>query len=106
MSLTVALHCAASRGHSNCMTTLIQDCGAIVDSKDRTAGCTPLFYAITLGHIDCVSVLLERGADASYQDKKGRRYVRDIWWQTYKSMFNLSFLKSFYWMLMFLYMYA
>ena len=35
-------------------------------------GCTALFYAVTLGHADCVQFLLQRGAEANHQDRKGR----------------------------------
>ena len=66
----VALHCAASRGHSSCIEILVKN-NAEIDSLDRN-GCTPLFYAITLGHDKCVSLLLKKGASASHQDKKGR----------------------------------
>ena len=45
-----ALHCAASRGHHDCIDTLIGLCGAEVNTKDHN-GSTPLFYAVTLGNL-------------------------------------------------------
>ena len=45
-----ALHCAASRGHHECIDTLIGLCGAEVDVIDQN-GSTPLFYAVTLGMV-------------------------------------------------------
>ena len=72
----LALHCAASRGHSKAIDVLVRK-GAHVDSTDKN-GCTPLFYAVTLGHYDCCKVLLNRKAYASHQDNKGRRFVNDI----------------------------
>ena len=66
-----ALHCAASRGHSDCLETLVALCGAEVDLVDAN-GCTALFYAVTLGHADCAQLLLDCGANANHQDKKGR----------------------------------
>ena len=45
-----ALHCAASRGHYECIDTLIGLCGAEVDVIDQN-GSTPLFYAVTLGMV-------------------------------------------------------
>ncbi|XP_043192897.1 uncharacterized protein LOC122365605 isoform X3 [Amphibalanus amphitrite] len=66
-----ALHCAASRGHTDCIDTLITLCGAEVDVTDSN-GCTPLFYAVTLGHADCTELLLKCGAEPNRQDRKGR----------------------------------
>ncbi|XP_056640906.1 serine/threonine-protein phosphatase 6 regulatory ankyrin repeat subunit B [Diorhabda sublineata] len=66
-----ALHCAASRGHTDCMDTLLTLCGASVDVID-TNGCTALHYAVTLGHADATALLLAHGADPNRQDRKGR----------------------------------
>lgn len=43
-----ALHCAASRGHTDCLDTLLTLCGASTDVIDSN-GCTALHYAVTLG---------------------------------------------------------
>lgn len=43
-----ALHCAASRGHTDCLDTLLTLCGASTDLIDSN-GCTALHYAVTLG---------------------------------------------------------
>ncbi|XP_013139823.1 PREDICTED: ankycorbin isoform X2 [Papilio polytes] len=66
-----ALHCAAARGHTEALETLVGLCGARVDMAD-SHGCTPLHYAAALGHADATSALLEHGADAHRQDKRGR----------------------------------
>lgn len=66
-----ALHCAASRGHSGCIDTIIGLCGAPTDLIDSN-GCTALHYAVTLGHADATSLLLAKEADANRQDRKGR----------------------------------
>lgn len=68
------LHCAGSRGHVECMETLICLCGAEVDIIDNN-GCTPLFYSVTLGHADCTELLLQYGSDPNRQDRKGRAWV-------------------------------
>ncbi|KAI5741630.1 hypothetical protein M8J76_015533 [Diaphorina citri] len=65
------LHCAASRGHRECLETLITLCGADVDVID-TNGCSALFYAVTLGHADATTLLLQYGATPNRQDRKGR----------------------------------
>jgi len=36
-------------------------------------GLTPLFYAVTLGHVECVKLLLSLGANPNHQDFKGRK---------------------------------
>lgn len=66
-----ALHCAASRGHTECLDTLINLCGAQTDLIDSN-GCTALHYAVTLGHADASSLLLNLEADPNRQDRKGR----------------------------------
>uniref|UniRef100_A0AAR5QFV8 Uncharacterized protein n=1 Tax=Dendroctonus ponderosae TaxID=77166 RepID=A0AAR5QFV8_DENPD len=66
-----ALHCAASRGHTDCLDTLLTLCGASPDTID-TNGCTALHYAVTLGHADATALLLAHGADLNRQDRKGR----------------------------------
>ena len=66
-----ALHCAASRGQEDCITILISLCGADVGKTD-VSGCTPLFYAVTLGHVNVAKILLDFGALTDVQDKKGR----------------------------------
>lgn len=66
-----ALHCSASRGHTNCIESLVKLCGVKTDLIDSN-GCTALFYAVTLGHADATSKLLDLGADPNRQDRKGR----------------------------------
>ncbi|GAB0094139.1 Ankyrin repeat [Sergentomyia squamirostris] len=66
-----ALHCAASRGHTGCIDTLIGLCGAPTDLIDSN-GCTALHYAVTLGHADATALLLDLEADPNRQDRKGR----------------------------------
>lgn len=46
-------------------------CGVKTDLIDSN-GCTALFYAVTLGHADSTSKLLDLGADPNRQDRKGR----------------------------------
>lgn len=66
-----ALHCAAARGHTEALETLVGLCGARVDVAD-SHGCTPLHYAAALGHADATSALLQHGADSHRQDRRGR----------------------------------
>ena len=69
-----ALHCAASRGHRECLSILITLCGAAVNLRDLN-GCTALFYTVTLGYVECSSLLLECGAQTDIKDRKGRTPV-------------------------------
>ncbi|KAK9884114.1 hypothetical protein WA026_005068 [Henosepilachna vigintioctopunctata] len=66
-----ALHCAASRGHTDCIDSLLTLCGASPDIIDSN-GCTALHYAVTLGHADATALLLAHGSDPNRQDRKGR----------------------------------
>lgn len=96
-----AIHCAASRGHKECLSILISLCGADVNLRDGN-GCTALFYTVTLGFVECTGemsgsegqvadmiivntddvtckikefsseLLLECGAVTELQDRKGR----------------------------------
>lgn len=63
-----ALHCAASRGHTDCIDTLLTLCGACPDVIDSN-GCTALHYAVTLGHADATALLLAHGANPDRQDR-------------------------------------
>ena len=65
-----SLHCAASRGHQECLETLVSLCGADPDLQDKN-GCSALFYAVTLGHAACAEYLLgAAGAAHTITDKK------------------------------------
>ena len=66
-----SLHCAASRGHSQCLMSLIKEYKADPNVIDCN-GCTALFYAVTLGHVSSVDLLLRAGAQPNKQDRKGR----------------------------------
>ena len=69
-----AIHCAASRGQKECLEVLITLCGALVNLTDWN-GCSPLFYTVTLGHLECTEMLLECGASPNLMDRKGRTPV-------------------------------
>ena len=64
-----ALHCAASRGHKECLSILISLCGADVNAVDGN-GCTALFYTVTLGYLQCTELLLEFGALPDTRDQR------------------------------------
>ncbi|XP_050406194.1 serine/threonine-protein phosphatase 6 regulatory ankyrin repeat subunit B [Patella vulgata] len=66
-----AVHCAASRGHTAILHCLIKEHKVKVDSVDRNH-CTALFYAITLGNMECMKLLIELGANLSHLDTRGR----------------------------------
>lgn len=68
-----ALHCAASHGFIECLEFLlsVKQSKVLVDQLDRLR-CTPLFYSVLSGQIDCIEILLEHGAQPNWQDAKGR----------------------------------
>lgn len=70
-----ALHCAASHGYTDCVECLLSldstSAIAQVNQVDNM-NCTPLFYGVLSGNIDCIEILLDRGAKQDWQDTKGR----------------------------------
>lgn len=66
-----ALHCAASRNHTECIKALVNNCKADVDVMDNN-NCTPIFYAATLGHLEACNLLIKYDANLHVQDCKGR----------------------------------
>ncbi|RDD43145.1 Ankyrin-2 [Trichoplax sp. H2] len=66
-----ALHTAASKGHLNCVQSLLRNCNSSVDSEDHD-GNTPLFYAISHHHLNCIQFLLDNYSSPYKQNKDGR----------------------------------
>lgn len=70
-----ALHCAASHGYTDCVECLLSldsaSAAGQVNQVDNL-NCTPLFYSVLSGNIDCIEILLDRGAKQDWQDTKGR----------------------------------
>ncbi|VDK79574.1 unnamed protein product [Litomosoides sigmodontis] len=64
-----ALHCAAARGHVDCVQSLL-DAGAAVDSVDQT-GQTALHLALRRSHIDIALLLITKGCKLDVQDENG-----------------------------------
>ena len=69
-----ALHCAASRGHRECLSVLSVLTDINVNMTDHN-GCTSLFYTVTLGYVECTELLLKCGARTDLRDRKGRTAV-------------------------------
>jgi len=69
--LSVATHCAASRGNVDCLATLLQQQGVDVDATDKN-GCTSLSYAASNGHCAAIWRLLENQAESGHRDNRGR----------------------------------
>uniref|UniRef100_H3BVT9 Ankyrin repeat domain 52 n=1 Tax=Tetraodon nigroviridis TaxID=99883 RepID=H3BVT9_TETNG len=67
-----ALHAAAAEGQMDCLLLLVnqEHSADIIDCPD-TKGQTALMLAALGGHIDCVHILLEKGAKADAADTKG-----------------------------------
>jgi ankyrin repeat protein len=66
-----ALHCAASRGHLDCVKVLLDYCKVNIDVMDNNK-CTPIFYSVTLGQIEVTEFLIRMKANLANQDCKGR----------------------------------
>lgn len=61
-----ALHCAANHGYTESVQLLLKQCNRkMLEGRDKN-GDTPLFYASTYGHYECVSLLLGHNADPNH----------------------------------------
>ena len=65
-----ALHLAAQRGHVGCVVALL-DLGAAVDARMTGSKVTPLLAAAAVGMLECVRVLVARGADLEARTEHG-----------------------------------
>lgn len=63
-------HLVARKGCSPQMLLLLQRFGASLDQQDKLYQWTPLFHAVSEGHVECVKVLIEQGVDINIPDEK------------------------------------
>jgi len=71
-----AAHWAAAKGHEEILDLLIREykgrkSSKLVNAKDSLVGWTPLHLACVGGHIDCVRLLLDRGAKKTSRNSLG-----------------------------------
>ena len=65
------LHITCREGHTRLAKTLTTR-GARLDQEDKYMCWTPLFYAASEGHADCVRILLEAGCNVHVVDELGK----------------------------------
>ncbi|KAI1313852.1 phosphate system positive regulatory protein pho81 [Mortierella claussenii] len=65
------LHITCREGHTRLAKTLTTR-GARLDQEDKYMCWTPLFYAASEGHAECVKILLEAGCNVSVVDELGK----------------------------------
>lgn len=64
-------HLVARSGQSPDMLLMLERYGADMDQRDKLYQWTPLFHAASEGRVDCIRILLDRGADVQILDEKG-----------------------------------
>ena len=64
-------HVVARKGVSPPALLLLQKYGASLDQQDKPYQWTPLFHAVSEGHVKCVEVLMNQGVDPDILDEKG-----------------------------------
>ncbi|XP_063420155.1 ankyrin repeat and SOCS box protein 8-like [Mytilus trossulus] len=63
------LHCATARNKTECMDMLITKGGAFIDARDKNNN-TALHIAVSVGNVNDVTLLVERGADKNLKNYK------------------------------------
>merc|ERR1711934_91745 len=63
---------SAKKNNTGLMTRIFEECGSGLDVSPKDAlGNTPLHYSASGGHIDTLTMLLDRGADCNAQSYSG-----------------------------------
>jgi len=63
-----------------------------IEATDRF-GCTPLFYAVSWRRKSTILLLLSLGSNPNHQDKKGRRYFDNIYYNDKIKINNNNIIK-------------
>lgn len=82
-------HLVARAGVKPEMLLLLEQYGADLDQRDNLYQWTPLFHAASEGRVDCIKMLLQKGADKSIQDEKGHSALYYATWEGHLSCMRL-----------------
>ena len=74
-------HLVARSGTNPELLLLIEQYGADLDQRDNLYQWTPLFHAASEGRVDCIKMLLQKGADKSIRDEKGQSAMYYATWE-------------------------
>ena len=74
-------HLVARSGQNPDTLLMLERYGADLDQLDKLYQWTPLFHAASEGRVNCIEVLLEKGADAQISDEKGYSAMYYATWE-------------------------
>ncbi|CAG8533496.1 12469_t:CDS:2 [Ambispora leptoticha] len=82
------LHLTSREGHHE-LSKILTEHGALLDTVDKYNGWSPIFYAASEGHIQCVKVLLDAKCEVNIKDESGRTPIYYAAWEGHIECINL-----------------
>ncbi|RHZ82191.1 hypothetical protein Glove_112g42 [Diversispora epigaea] len=82
-----SLHLTAREGHHEILKILTEH-GAHLDTLDKYKGWSPLFYAASEGHIECVNALIQANCQVNITDESGHSPIYYAAWEGHIECIN------------------
>ncbi|CAG8601874.1 21079_t:CDS:2 [Gigaspora margarita] len=75
------LHLASREGHHKLLKILTEHGVALLDTRDKYKGWTPIFYAASEGNIECVDVLIQASCQVDISDESNHSPIYYAAWE-------------------------